>query len=248
MIYITGDCHGDFSKFSTKNFPEQKNLTKSDYVIICGDFGGMWQRKLTKEEDYWLEWLNDKPFTTLVVDGNHENFDRLYNVPRVELFGGQVGFIRPGILHLLRGEVYNIDGVRVFTFGGASSHDISDGILDYNDPAWREKALKLEHTGRQMYRVRGLTWWDEELPSILEEENAWANLAKCDNEVDLVITHCAPTSIQGMLGFNNEDYLNEFLEDVYSKVTFKHWFFGHYHTEEDFGKFTCLYQKILPWA
>ena len=41
MIYVTGDCHQDFSKFSMKNFPDQKSLTKDDFVIVCGDFGGI---------------------------------------------------------------------------------------------------------------------------------------------------------------------------------------------------------------
>ena len=40
MIYITGDCHNNFERFNTRNFPEQKEMTKDDYVIICGDFGG----------------------------------------------------------------------------------------------------------------------------------------------------------------------------------------------------------------
>ena len=35
MIYITGDTHGDFSRFSVEAFPEQKNMTKDDYVTIC---------------------------------------------------------------------------------------------------------------------------------------------------------------------------------------------------------------------
>ena len=30
MIYVTGDCHGDFRKFSTDSFPEQKEMTKDD--------------------------------------------------------------------------------------------------------------------------------------------------------------------------------------------------------------------------
>lgn len=40
MIYITGDCHQNYERFNTRNFPEQKEMTKDDYVIICGDFGG----------------------------------------------------------------------------------------------------------------------------------------------------------------------------------------------------------------
>lgn len=85
MIYITGDCHREFGRFSTKNFPEQKEMTKDDFVIICGDFGGIWDKdKESKEEKYYLDWLAGKPFTTLFVDGNHENFDRLYSYPVVE--------------------------------------------------------------------------------------------------------------------------------------------------------------------
>ena len=44
MIYITGDCHGDFKRFNKKNFPEQLEMTKDDFVIICGDFGGVWNK------------------------------------------------------------------------------------------------------------------------------------------------------------------------------------------------------------
>lgn len=40
-IYITGDCHNNFSKFNTEYFYTQKELDKDDYLIICGDFGGV---------------------------------------------------------------------------------------------------------------------------------------------------------------------------------------------------------------
>ena len=49
-------------------------MTKEDYVIICGDFGGVWNKEVeNKEEKHLLDWLEEKPFTTLFVDGNHEN-------------------------------------------------------------------------------------------------------------------------------------------------------------------------------
>ena len=70
-IYITGDTHGDFHRFSADNFPEGKTLTKEDYVIICGDFGGIWDvEKSSPQEKYWLDWLDNKPWTTLFCDGN----------------------------------------------------------------------------------------------------------------------------------------------------------------------------------
>lgn len=131
MIYITGDCHQDFRRFSTRIFPEQKEMTKDDYVIVCGDFGGVWNRGgENKEEKHLMDWLEGKPFTTLFVDGNHENFDRLYACPVEEWHGGKVHKIRPTVIHMMRGQVFAIDGKSVFTFGGASSHDIDGGILE----------------------------------------------------------------------------------------------------------------------
>ena len=42
MIYITGATHGGFQRFNTRNFPQQKQMNRSDYAIITGDFGGVW--------------------------------------------------------------------------------------------------------------------------------------------------------------------------------------------------------------
>ena len=95
MIYITGDCHGNFERFNPSIFPEQNEMTKEDYVIICGDFGGVWHRdEESKEETMVLDWLDSRPFTTLFVCGNHENFDRLYQYPIEDWHGGKVHKIR----------------------------------------------------------------------------------------------------------------------------------------------------------
>ena len=145
MIYITGDCHSDFTRFSTKKFPVQKDMTKNDYVIICGDFGGVWNYMYENtSEKYWLDWLNDKNFTTLFVDGNHENFTRLYEYPIKQWCGGKVHKIRDSVFHLMRGEIYNIDGKKFFTFGGASSHDIRDGILNLDEQDAEQEAENIK--------------------------------------------------------------------------------------------------------
>ena len=91
MIYITGDCYADFSRFLIEKFPIQSEMTKDDYIIICGDFGGVWtfEEESSREKEA-LDWLNNKNFTTLFVDGNHENYTRLYNYPIEEWKGGKV--------------------------------------------------------------------------------------------------------------------------------------------------------------
>ena len=131
-IYITGDTHGGFQRFGSKYFPQQKNMGREDYVIITGDFGGLWDG--SNKDQYWLDWLEEKPFTTLFVDGNHENFDLLNALPEKRWNGGRVHVVREHILHLMRGQVFAFGGLTWFTMGGAASHDIQDGVLDSADP------------------------------------------------------------------------------------------------------------------
>ena len=38
MIYITGDTHGGFQRFGSKYFPQQTQMGRNDYMIICGDY------------------------------------------------------------------------------------------------------------------------------------------------------------------------------------------------------------------
>ena len=48
MIYITGDTHGDFTRFSAKRLRRTgMELTIEDYIIICGDFGLCWAKDKT---------------------------------------------------------------------------------------------------------------------------------------------------------------------------------------------------------
>ena len=166
MVFVTGDCHADFRKFSTPAFPEQAEMTKDDIVIILGDFGGIWNADgETPAERYWLKWLDDKSFTTVFVDGNHENFDRLNNEFEVVNFhGGKAHKIRNSVFHLMRGEIFDFEGNSFFAFGGASSHDIQDGILSWEDFESQEefeRTLKLWTKQQKMFRVnlvgRGIT-------------------------------------------------------------------------------------------
>lgn len=118
MIFITGDTHAniDISKLSVKNFPKQKDLSKNDYLIVCGDFGLVWDG--SAREMWWQDWLTEKNFTTLWIDGNHENFDILREFSLTEKFGGVVREIAPDIFHLERGQVLTIDGKKIFVMGG----------------------------------------------------------------------------------------------------------------------------------
>lgn len=244
-IFITGDTHGDFTRFKKEIFREQAGLTKEDCVIICGDFGGVWNG--SAEERYWLDWLDAKPYTTLFVSGNHENYDMLAEFPIEDWNGGKAQYIRPSVIHLPRGQVYNIQGKTFFTMGGASCHDIDGGILEPDDPQFKRKCRSLNHRGA-LYRVNHRSWWKEELPSDEEYRTARENLEQCGWKVDYIITHCGPTSVQEEVGggFYKADTLTDFLEEVAERCQFKYWFFGHYHNNGVVrDKFILLYEQMI---
>ena len=135
MIYLTGDLHGDFRRLSPERFREQEALSKEDILLACGDFGGVWYGD--ERDDEKLDWLESRPFTTAFVTGNHENYDALQTYPLEQWRGGAIRRIRPSVILLERGQVFNLCGKRFFTMGGASSHDIQDGILEPDDPLFQ---------------------------------------------------------------------------------------------------------------
>lgn len=266
MIYITGDTHSDFQRFTKMNFPEQNEMDKTDHVIICGDFGGVWYPsmnsadsansryfKYCKAENHNLDELDSRSFTTLFIPGNHENYDRLMSdeFPTVDYCNGKVKQIRPSVLMLLRGEMYTIEDVKIFAFGGAASHDIHDGLLDSKDPDWKKKAKELDRNGKYMYRVKGLSWWPEEMPNEKEMQHGIDTLEENDWNCDFVVTHCAPSSTQTLLrgfGFGRFqlDSLTNYLEEIRCKLSYKKWFFGHYHDNHAVNdKEILLYEQII---
>lgn len=233
-VLITGDTHGtyDIHKLSSKNFNynNELGLTKDDYLIITGDFGLVWNYKGEDDtEKYWLDWLDKKPWTTLFCDGNHSNHQRLNNDFHVEEWnGGKIHRIRESVIHLMRGQVFDLQDKKFFTMGGASSHD-------------------------RQWRVEGKSWWPEEVPSQDERNEALMNLDDNDWKVDYVITHDAPAHIAKQLiralGDRSRvlDEYEEWLEtEIASKLDFKQWFFGHYHVDLEFpdGKYEAMYYDI----
>lgn len=227
MIYITGDTHGgaDVKKLVSRQVTD--TLKKDDILIICGDFGFIWDpKKEGRKEKPWLEWFEKMPWTTVFADGNHECFPRLYSYPEKEWNGGKVHVIRDNLLHLERGNIYTIDGQKIYVMGGASSHD------KFHTPAYEGKG-----------------WWPEELPNEEEYALSEANLNACGREVDCIITHCLPTSLQQKL--NKPDYktdhLTDYLETIMHNTTYKHWYCGHYHEDTDLdNNISVVFKKVIP--
>ena len=249
------DCHGDFTKFSSDNFPQGKNLTKEDYVIILGDCGLIWSQKEDKNEIYWKNWLENKPWTTLFIAGNHCNFDRLEQYPIEEWNGGRVSFLRPSVIYLQYGEIFDIAGKKILALGKAASHDTQHGIIDPADYSTREEMkqacrnLEKKHGGWQfaMYRIKGESWWPQEIPTSAERMHALDNLEKVNNKVDFILTHEAPASDIILLsnGWYKPDEYSQFLEELRCCIDYDRLFFGHYHLNKRINeKDECLYEQI----
>ncbi len=224
MIYVTGDTHRS-DIISLQSFcDEHHELTKKDYIIIAGDFGGVWAKD-TLEKD--LKPFSDLPATILFIDGNHENFN-LINSYKVEVWNkGKVHRIKEDIIHLMRGQVFNIEGKTIFTFGGATS-------IDRN------------------YRIEGLDWWEEELPTFEELDEGINNLAKYNNKVDYIITHsCSERALMYptlRLYASAKHQCPEvsMLSTIESIATFKCWYFGHFHIDAKFGnKYRALLHDVV---
>ena len=245
MIFVTGDTHGDWmTRLNSHSFPKGVELTKDDYVIICGDFG-LWHD--TKEERYNLEWLDNKPFTTLFVCGNHENYDRLHEYPVEKWCGGKIHKICSSVFHLMRGQVFDIQGKRFFTFGGASSHDVQDGILEPDDP----RISKWYRDYDKMFRINHTSWWKEELPSEEEMTEGMMNLKQNGSQVDYIITHSPYTSALRQMdqgsGVYKTDILTDYLQEIKESVEYKKWFFGHMHVNQNFpgDNAIAIYEQII---
>ena len=186
MIFITGDTHcpSDIAKLKSENFP-QESLTKDDYIIIAGDAGFVWHGR-DEEDEYWQNWLNDKNFTTLFVDGNHENHEKLDNMPVVMWNGGKVHKLKESVIHLMRGQVYTINGLKIFTMGGAESTD-------------------------KAHRTEDESWWSREMPSHEEYSEALENLEKHEWTVDYIVTHdCTTEIIHDLTIFNTPNKIRNF--------------------------------------
>lgn len=218
MIYITGDIHGDFSRFKS---PLLRKLKKNDALIVCGDFGFIWEG--TQAEQKILKKIGKLPYNVLFVEGSHDNYDLLESYPVEEWCGGKTRPISGRLRQLMRGQVFNIAEKTVFAFGGGQSDDMVD-------------------------LIEGENWWKREIPSEHELEEGLRNLAEAENKVDFVVTYEPPSKLHDFLEQNSGDrnHINTYLNDVYEKISFERWFFGKLHLNKLIPpKYYAVYDQIV---
>lgn len=217
MIYLTADTHGELRRFDS---PRLRRLGEGDTLIVCGDFGFLWDGGEAEEKT--LKKLGRKKYRILFLDGTHENFDLLERYPAAQWNGGLARQISGNLYHLLRGQIFEIEGKKIFTFGGGESDE------------------------KQFYVAAG-KWWPQEMPTMEEMREGARSLKDAGMQVDYVVTHMPPPGMTAAPATKTKNQLEEFFGQIVRQVKYEKWFFGSLHIDRKVTyKHFAVFQQILP--
>lgn len=226
MVYLTGDTHGDFERFI--GFSVRMRPSKNDVMIVLGD-AGLNYYKSQRDKDI-KKFVNDFPFTTFCIHGNHEI--RPEDIPSYktkEYCGGIVWYEEefPKIVFAKDGEIYNLDGYQCIVIGGAYSVD-------------------------KFYRLKnGWRWFENEQPSEEIKKYVEAKLESINNKVDIILSHTCPKKYEPTEVFlkgldqNLVDKSTElWLDCIEKKTEYKKWYCGHFHTSKKIDKMQFMFENF----
>ncbi len=222
MIYVTGDMHGEEERLYSRSM---KKLSEGDTLIVCGDFGFVWDG--SAKEKKILEYLGSRKYNVCFIDGTHENFDLLEKCRMTVWNGGKVHRVSGNLFHMMRGQIFTIEGYRIFTFGGGESTD---------------REMRTEH----------ISWWKEEMPTPAELEEGAKAIDEVDCDVDFIITHEPPSIVKSTMLLragetDSVNKLNGYFEQLNRVCKFKHWYFGSMHEDRIITNVhTAVFEDVIP--
>ena len=223
MICFTGDMHGDPRRV---NHNALKTLKDGDTLIICGDFGFIWND--SKQERKILQNLSRKKINVCFIDGTHENFSLLNMYPVVVYHGGKAHKITSNIYHLMRGQIFQIEGKLIFTFGGGENPDVeykSDEEINENRP---------------------------EVPTGQEMREGIQNMDSVGYRVDYIVTHEPPASVRAFLSLSQNSTpavsaLGAYFDELSIQASYRKWFFGSLHMDKHISTSSvCVFEQLIP--
>jgi len=221
-VLLSGDFHAnaanEITEITKKALIKKYSEKYIDifYHIILGDAGFNWIGN-RKADLYNYEILAYRPFPVLCVQGNHEPFYGMSDLPEVDIGIGETVYKindEPFVAYLKRGKIYTIDGVKFLVLGGALSIDIAD-------------------------RIPVLSWWKQEYWSEKEKKELF-KLLKKDNTFDFVLSHTGPHHVNQKLFDDGTTFFGgKFLDEVallndkiHERIKFKEWWCGHWHRNQ----------------
>ena len=137
-IMLAGDWHGQ--KFAVKEALTLAHTNNVDLIIQLGDFG-LWHGQ---EGEQYINYITKNAqkvaIPILWIDGNHENFTKLYQKPLDP--NTNLRHYSDYLIHLPRNTRWNWSGVTFHALGGATSLDRSNRTPNVN--WWEEEAITSE--------------------------------------------------------------------------------------------------------
>ncbi|MBQ6165111.1 MAG: metallophosphoesterase [Clostridia bacterium] len=221
MIYVTGDTHGDARRLSQSAL---SRLREGDTLIVCGDFGFLWDG--SAKEEKMLKDLGSRRYNICFIDGTHENFKLLNEYDEDQWAHGKIRRISGNLRYLMRGEVYQLQDKKFFTFGGGESPDMA-------------------------MRMGTGTWFREEMPNREELRRGMENLRKAGFEVDYIFTHEPMQKTKEFLTPSGGSAalftaLNTYFDEIGRQCRFKQWYFGSMHTDKRVSaRETAVFKQII---
>lgn len=224
MVYITGDCHGDFERIV--EFCEDACTTAEDDVLVILGDAGINYHGIPTDNDL-KQMLSDLHITLLCIHGNHEmRPETIETYEEVEWNGGNVYIEQeyPNLLFAKDGEVYNLDGRRCIAIGGAYSID-------------------------RYSRTPYVSWWPDEQPSDEIMSNVQMQLTKEYWDVNVVFSHTCPLKYiprEEFLPNINQDTVDrsteEWLDSIEDRLKYDIWYCGHWHTDKRDGNIVFMFE------
>ncbi len=226
MIYITGDTHGNFEHI--ESFCKRMDTSTDDILIILGDAGiNFYGEEYDRRKKIYL---NSLPITLFCIHGNHEQ--RPYTISSYKEKEWHEGIVYyeeefSSILFAKDGEIFDLDGKKTIVLGGAYSID---------------KYFRL---------LRGYPWWSDEQPSMEIKQYAEQRLEEQNWKIDIVLSHTGPLKfepremfLEGIDQSRVDKSTEIWLDYIENKLSYKKWYFGHYHTEKKIDKVEIKFNDI----
>lgn len=229
MIWLTGDTHGHFERIEA--FCREKQTTVDDILIILGDAGfnfGGGARDLALKT-----YASQFPITIFSLHGNREN--RPQNIPGYvtkDFHGGTVYYEPqfPNLLFAVDGEVYRFGGKDCLVVGGAYS------------------------TGKEYRLAKGLGWWPDEQPSEQVKQRVEDLLAARGWQMEIILTHTCPLRYKPLEALKKDldqstvdSTTEQWMDRIEERLSYAHWYCGHFHTDKTVGKLQILFQTFVPF-
>ena len=226
MVYYTGDIHGNTKELI--DFANRFKLTEADILIIVGDVGANYYGN--HRDRYCKETLASMKPTIFCIHGNHEQ--RPYTISSYKEKEWHEGIVYyeeefPSILFAKDGEIFDLDGKKTIVLGGAYSID---------------KYFRL---------LRGYPWWSDEQPSMEIKQYAEQRLEEHNWKIDIVLSHTGPLKfepremfLEGIDQSRVDKSTEIWLDYIENKLSYKKWYFGHYHTEKKIDKVEIKFNDI----